>query len=386
MEKQFEVAAKDMNELKEIINEGAKQSASTYKKYAKKFNFGGNQEDGAKAREAGQYVKTIKLFNALLEGDSNTAREISRESASNEARKKALTEGAASGSYLVPEEFEAKVYAALDDHSQIRRYATVVPMSSDVKRLNSLSTKPTAYKVSEIANITSSQATFAEPVLTAEKYMAAGEMSSEILEDGEVDLINILARVYGERIAYAEQNSFINSVVSGSEGLLTVSGVTATTLATGTSYAFVDYDDLATLQANIFAFSPSEAGTLQFIMGFGAYNTLRTSKSSGDGNYFVMPAAPTAGTPATAWGRPIIVLPQVADTTATSTKFVIATDLANHFVIGDRTGLTIKVAEEGTLNSVNLLQQDAKALVMRKRTAQVCVLPAGIATLATFTS
>lgn len=386
MEKQFEVAAKDMNELKEIINEGAKQSASTYKKYAKKFNFGGNQEDGAKAREAGQYVKTIKLFNALLEGDSNTAREISRESASNEARKKALTEGAASGSYLVPEEFEAKVYAALDDHSQIRRYATVVPMSSDVKRLNSLSTKPTAYKVSEIANITSSQATFAEPVLTAEKYMAAGEMSSEILEDGEVDLINILARVYGERIAYAEQNSFINSVVSGSEGLLTVSGVTATTLATGTSYAFVDYDDLATLQANIFAFSPSEAGTLQFIMGFGAYNTLRTSKSSGDGNYFVMPAAPTAETPATAWGRPIIVLPQVADTTATSTKFVIATDLANHFVIGDRTGLTIKVAEEGTLNSVNLLQQDAKALVMRKRTAQVCVLPAGIATLATFTS
>lgn len=386
MEKQFEVAAKDMNELKEIINEGAKQSASTYKKYAKKFNFGGNQEDGAKAREAGQYVKTIKLFNALLEGDSNTAREISRESASNEARKKALTEGAASGSYLVPEEFEAKVYAALDDHSQIRRYATVVPMSSDVKRLNSLSTKPTAYKVSEIANITSSQATFAEPVLTAEKYMAAGEMSSEILEDGEVDLINILARVYGERIAYAEQNSFINSVVSGSEGLLTVSGVTATTLATGTSYAFVDYDDLATLQANIFAFSPSEAGTLQFIMGFGAYNTLRTSKSSGNGNYFVMPAAPTAETPATAWGRPIIVLPQVADTTATSTKFVIATDLANHFVIGDRTGLTIKVAEEGTLNSVNLLQQDAKALVMRKRTAQVCVLPAGIATLATFTS
>lgn len=386
MEKQFEVAAKDMNELKEIINEGAKQSASTYKKYAKKFNFSGNQEDGAKAREAGQYVKTIKLFNALLEGDSNTAREISRESASNEARKKALTEGAASGSYLVPEEFEAKVYAALDDHSQIRRYATVVPMSSDVKRLNSLSTKPTAYKVSEIANITSSQATFAEPVLTAEKYMAAGEMSSEILEDGEVDLINILARVYGERIAYAEQNSFINSVVSGSEGLLTVSGVTASTLATGTSYAFVDYDDLATMQANIFAFSPSEAGTLQFIMGFGAYNTLRTSKASSGGNYFVMPAAPTAETPATAWGRPIIVLPQVADTTATSTKFVIATDLANHFVIGDRTGLTIKVAEEGTLNSVNLLQQDAKALVMRKRTAQVCVLPAGIATLATFTS
>lgn len=387
MEKQFEVAGVSEKELKDLVSEGAKQAAATHKKYAKKFNFGGDASDRRKADEAGAYVKTIKLFNAMLEGDNATAREIAKDSVNgNSARAKALTEGAASGTYLVPEEFEARVFMSLNDYSQIRKYATVLPMNSDVKRLNALTTKPSAHKVSELKGVTSSQATFSEPVLTAEKYMAAGEMSSEILEDGEVDLINMLARVYGERIAYAEQDSFINSSVSGSEGLLTVSGVTATTLATGTSYTFVDYDDLATLQSNVFAYSPAEANSIQFLMGFGTYNTLRTAKTSGDGNYFVMPAAPTAETPATAWGRPIIVVPQIADTTATSTKFVVATDLAQHFVIGDRTGLTVKVAEEGTVNSVNLLQQDARALIIRKRTAQVCVLPAGIATLATFTS
>lgn len=387
MEHNIEVAGMSGKELSDVVSEGAKQAAATYKKYAKKFNMGGNSEDLQKRDEAGAYVKTIKLFNAMLEGNTQEAREISKSAVNgNSARAKALTEGAASGSYLVPEEFEARVFMSINDNSIIRKYATVLPMSSDVKRLNSLSTKPTAYKVAEIANITSSQATFSEPVLTAEKYMAAGEMSSEILEDGEIDLINLLARVYGESLAYAEQNSFINSVVSGSEGLLTVSGVTATTLSTGTTFAFVDWDDLATLQRNVFAHSPSQASTMQFIMGFGAYNTLRTLKSSGDGNYFIMPAAPTAETPATAWGRPILVLPQVADTTATSTKFVIGTDLAQHFVIGDRTGLTVKVADSGEINSVNLLEQDARALILRKRTAQVVVLPAGVATLATYTS
>lgn len=386
-EHELNVAVGDKKELKELMKEAAEQSASVHKKYAKKFRFSGDNADSQKAKEAEGYEKTIKLFNALAQGDNQTALEISKGAVNGKShRQKALSEGAASGSYLVPEEFEARVFMAIEDYSTIRRYATVVPMSSDVKRLNSLSTKPSAYKVAELANITSSQATFAEPVLTAEKYMAAGEMSAELLEDGEVELVNILARVYGSEIAKAEQESFVNSSVSGSEGLLTVSGVTATTIATGTSYASLTYDDLATLQANVHAYSPREAGTMVFMMGFGAYNALRKSKATGDGNYFIMPAAPTADTPATAWGRPILVIPQIADTTATSTKFVIGTDLAEHFVIGDRTGLTVKVAEEGTINSVNLLQQDARALVLRKRTAQTAVLAAGIGTLATFTS
>lgn len=377
MDKTFN-ANVNSEDLKSIVKEGFQKAEETHAKYAKKFYMTNSAVDSVKADKAEGVLKSIKFINALNEGDRAVLKQLSNE------RAKALNEGTGSaGGYLAPEEFERFVIMAMDDYSEIRKYSTVLTMGSDVKRLNSLTGKVTVHKAAELTEVTASTPTFGEPVLTAEKYMGATVMSEELLEDSETEVISLLARMFGEKLAQAEQDSFIDSSVSGSEGLLTVSGTTGTTIITGATFSSLTFDDLAKLQKLIFAYSKSESQRMQFIMGMTAYNALRTSKASTSGNYFYMPPVPAIDAPATAWGRPIIVISEMPETTATGTKFAIGTSLADHFFIGDRRGITMKVQDQGTVDSVNLNTSDARALVVTKRTAQVVALASGVATLAT---
>lgn len=373
------IQAKSKAEVGEMLREAVAKSLEAEKNYARKFRFTESAEDGAKLAQVEKQVGVVKFLNALKNEDWNYVREQSAQ------RAKALNETTANaGGYLVPEEFERMLNSAYDEYSEIRRDATVLSMSSDVKRLNELTAKVSVAKKGELVAIVDTVPTFGESVLTAEKYTASTTLSEELIEDSEIDIVSEIARMFGEQIAYAEQNSFVNSAVSGSEGLLQVAGVTAISLITGTTFAELSFDDLAAMQKSLFTYNKAEAMRGKFYMSMTAYNALRTSKASTSGNYFYMPAVPTQEAPATAWGRPIVVLNEFPTTTATATKFVVYADLKKHFFIGDRRGIRIKVNTSGTSASGhNLNIQDAREMVVTKRTAQATSLEAGIITLAT---
>ena len=342
----------------------------------KKFNTSPESEK-AIVKDLEKRNETVKFINAMSEGNKTFLNGF------NKTRAKALNEATGSaGGYLVPEEFEKSIVKFVDQYSQIRQNATILSMSSDVKRLNALTTDPTVYIVDELGTISGSSIVLAEPVLTAKKYAGFIDWSSEVIEDSELPLINLIAERLGIAIASKEQTEFIQGVTSGSEGLLQASGVTATALVTGTTFANITWDDLADMQSSLQSISISDNQNAKYFMHSSIYNTLRQQKASTSGNY-ILPVSPTSNMPAQAWGKEIVICNSMPSTTATGTKFVAYTDLKKHGFIGDRRGVTMKMLDQGVVGSVNLATADAQALRVTKRSAFVTALATGIVTLAT---
>jgi len=368
----------ELGAVVDAIKEATAKINETKEVQVKKFDLTNEAVAEVGVQEA-KKLESLKFIKALGEGDRKTLKFMSG------ARAKALNEGTGSaGGFLVPEEFEKSIVKYMEQYSQIRSNATVLSMGSDVKRLNALSGEPTVYKVGELAQITGTALVFAEPVLTAEKYAGIIDWSSEVVEDSELDLVNLVAERIARAIAKKEQESFISSAVSGSEGLLTVSGVTAKTIASGTGFSNITWDDLATMMTALDEIDLEDGANAKFYMSSSVYNVLRVLKASTSGEYF-LPVSPSMDNPAMAWGKEIVLCNQMpkVSATASGTKFVVYTDLKRHGFVGDRRGLAVKLLEEGTVGSVNLAEDDAQALRITKRTAWTTALQTGIVTLAT---
>ncbi|HOU26521.1 MAG TPA: phage major capsid protein [Paludibacteraceae bacterium] len=368
-------------EFKEIVEEIVAKQAESVKAREKKFELTGNKEDEVKLVETKKRNETVEFLNAWSNRDVKSLKKM------HESRAKALNEGTGSaGGYLVPEEFERTIERLMNDYSVIRQNATRIPMSTDVKRLNSLTGNPTVHIVGELTTITGSQNTFAEPVLTAKKYACITDWSNEVFEDSEVSLIQQIQETIAEEMAQAEENEFINGTTSGSEGLMVVSGVTGNSLISGTTFANITFDDLSAMIVSLENVSNVSNRSAAFYMSPYVYGQLRIKK--GTDNHYILPPVPSSDMPASAFGKPIYTCLSMPSSTATGTKFVFYTDLRKTAVIGDRRGMTVKVFDSGSVTESdgttrNLITQDAEALRVTKRTAFCTRLQTGIVTLAT---
>lgn len=375
---EVDVAIKN-DQIPEIIEEAVAKYFENQAVREKRFRLTEGAVDEANAVEGAKFKDTIKFLNAMKEGD------VSYLKSSSDTRAKALNESTGNqGGFLVPEEFERGIVMYMDEFNTIRRNATVLPMSSDVKRLNELTSRVQVFVEGELATATYSEPTFGEPVLTARRYTGLTSMSEELLADSEIALIDNLQRQFAQEMGLTEENQFVNGTFSGGEGLLEVAGTTPVPLAgTATTFSALTWDDLAAMEVALFNVSELESRTAKFYMSMDVYNILRTKKSTGDGNYFNLPTVPSDADPARAWGHQIEVTNRFPRTTATGTKFVVFSDLRNHAFIGDRAGLRIDSFNSGTVNSTNLITQYARALRAVKRTAFTTALESGIVTLAT---
>lgn len=374
-----EVVEKDFvtkDELKSIVEEMSTKIAEAKERREKKFNLSAD-EKAIKGAE-----NTVKFFKALIDGDKATLKEMAQERISGN---KSLGEATGSeGGYLVPAEFEAKVYAFNSGYNQIRSNALVIPMSSMTKELNSLITEPIGYKTSEKAQITASDPAFAEPVLTAQKYGAITPFSEELDEDAEIPFQDLLSQRIARALSKVEQYNFVDDTTSGAEGLRQVSGSTVRALITGTTFASVQWDDLANMLNDLRTIDIDEADDpdTKYYMAPITWNYLLQTKASTAGTY--LNATGAQGEPIRrAWGKEVVLCSHLPSTTATGTKFVLLGNLKKHFVIGERRGLKVKLLEEGTVGSDNLGEKDMMALRVTRRTAHVCVLPTGLVWLKT---
>jgi HK97 family phage major capsid protein len=371
----------DKKEVKELVDEAVAKYTEKMSAAKKKFDLSGKETDKKEVKRLEKRDATIKWMKGMTYGNKKLLEEVHND------RAKALTDagtGSTGSEYLVPEEFESAVIKYNQQYNQIRQFCSTVSMNSDVKRLNSLSGEPTAYIVGETNTISSSDMTFEEPVLTAKKYAAINEWSTEFGEDNEVDnILNLMAERIGRAIAKKEQDQFINGTTDGSEGLLQVTGVTTTTLDSGTGFTNVDWDDLSDMVAELQEVDLMDVENARFYMSPSVYNELRQLKTSD--NQYYLPAAPNQDNRPAAWGYEIVLVNEMPKVTASAsaTKFIVFSDLSRHGFVGDRRGITSKVAEEGTVGSNNLFEQDMKALRVTKRTAFTTALEDGIVTLAT---
>lgn len=376
-------------EFKDIVDGAVKQFSDTLDRRQKNFDMSGTDEDKKALDEANKYKSTIKFLNAFANEEKSVVREM-HEKNPLFPKMKALNETTGSaGGFLVPIEFERSINKYVEQYDQIRRVSTVLAMGTSTMRLNALSGEPTAYIVGEGVGITGSAMTFAEPILTAKKYAAIVDWTSEVEEDAELNLIDLVAERIGRQIAKTEQTEFLTGATAGSEGMLVVTGVTNVNLRkdatfTGTTFSDITWDDLANMHAALQAIDLVDAEDSVYMMSPTVFNVLRKAKASTSGEYFVLPA-PQDGVVAKAWGHDVVLnnqMPQVS-ATATGTKFVLLSNFKKHAFIGDRRGITVKISTEGYVGGQSLFERDNAALRVTKRTAFVTSLNNGIVALST---
>lgn len=133
-------------------------------------------------------------------------------------RRKALSEGTDSaGGFLVPEQFAAGIEVYTLDESIVRPLARKIPMATDV--LNYPLVKSTsnessvhggviAYWTEEAGTKTTSQPTFGQVKLIAKKLTGFTYASDELLEDAAIGLEALLLKLFGEAIAWYEEEAF----------------------------------------------------------------------------------------------------------------------------------------------------------------------------------
>jgi HK97 family phage major capsid protein len=149
---------------------------------------------------------------------------------------KALSGGTNSdGGFTVPDEFAARVLELITAKTVTVADLEQVSMMSDTMYIPKATTGTTAYIVPELGTITSSQQGFGRITLTPIKFAALVEASTELLEDSNVGMANIIVNDMARDLALKIDNEVLNgSAGSGFAGLRYTGSFTNSVAANGT--------------------------------------------------------------------------------------------------------------------------------------------------------
>ena len=358
--KALEELNKTLNELKEA--EKARKEAEEKAKEQEKKDMGKMTKAPAVIEKHTDETRTKDFMKAMLERDYVGLKDLS--------------EGTDKyGGYLVPNEFRNQVLQIMGDGGVARREGTVINMSGDTLNIPRLDTKTAVSWTAESGTISSGTPEFGTVTLTAKKAALIVPVTSELFEDSAVNLQQILAGMFAEKLAEAEDTQAFTGDGTVFTGILEESDINTVTMGTGdTGFANVALDDLFNLIA---AVKQSVARNGKFFMHRTIWSTVKNMTDT-NGNYVFNP------TDQTLLGYPVVFsddMNSISDT-AISTVFMGFGDLRNIY-IGDRRRISIALADQATVGSTNLYEQDMLALRVTERIGMAIALPQAFAVLKT---
>lgn len=172
-------------------------------------------------------LKTVAWVQALVQGDRQ--------------KLQLLVEGtAASGGYLVPEDFINLVIEDRRDATVMRQLATVLPVSTDTIHIPNVDTRPKAFWRSEGAVKSTTTVQFGETVLTPYSLAAIVGLSNELVADAQLGgpIVSLVAKYMGQALAEEEDKAFWTGNGSGRPtGIDNYSFTTVTASSTDSSRA-----------------------------------------------------------------------------------------------------------------------------------------------------
>lgn len=292
---------------------------------------------------------------------------------------KEMSEGTGSaGGFLVPTEFRQEIVRIAEQYGFVRKYANVFGTSLDSISLVAEAGMPTVAWTGENAQISASDASFANPTITVKKLAGITAMSRELFEDEKSNLSSYLSQAFGEQIAYKEDEAgLVGHADSGfSTGLL---GFGTVVVDSGVgSISAVTADNLLDL-----AFSSSitdgERNGAMYIMHPTVLSYIRKLKDS-SGSYIIQ--QPIAGGLPSIWGYPVVTSAVMPHTSAVAdTKYLIFCNPKRHLQFADRQQVQISVGKEGTVGANNLFEKDMLAVRVTERVGLTGVLAGGVAVL-----
>ncbi|MCD8286461.1 MAG: phage major capsid protein, partial [Clostridia bacterium] len=150
----------------------------------------------------------------------------------------ALQEGIAeSGGYLVPDEYDKRLIEVMNEDNVMRTLSTIITTSGEHK-INIADTAPAAAWIEEGGAISFGEAKFDQVILDAHKLHVAIKITDELLYDNAFDLENYILRKFGEALANAEEDAFINGTGTGQPlGILADKGGAQTGVTTASATA-----------------------------------------------------------------------------------------------------------------------------------------------------
>lgn len=232
-----------------------------------------------------------------------------------------LQEGVdADGGYLVPEEMDSRLIEKLTEDNIVRRLATTITTSGDHK-INIAASDPAAAWIEEGGALDFGDAKFAQILLDAHKLHVAVKITEELLYDNAFNLESHIIKKFGEALANAEEDAFLNGDGTGKPtGIFdaTGGGTVAKTVST------VKTDDIIDL---IYALKRPFRKNAVFIMNDKTIAGIRKLKD-GNGQYLWQPSNQA--------GEPDRICGYTVYTSAYAPEDAIAFGDFSYYNIGDR--------------------------------------------------
>lgn len=360
----------------------AENGTSTKKFGSFKGSFADLSEAEQKALSAKQ--KGAHFIKAIYHKDANAL-----------AQFKAMSEGTNSaGGFVVPEEFAAEVNRVVEDFGLVAKLARKFPMKSDTLNVPRLSASVTISYPGENTAGTGSQPTFENVQLLAKTAVGLTPMSNELLADANVSVIDLLTELFAEAIAGELDKQGLTGSGSPFTGILSDTGVTIVTAATGNSTFTLcsTPDNMRDLISNI---KPWALQGAAFIMHRTVWAIVQKAKSSTGGDYFASAANPILSNSGvqnyptamagTLWGYPVFLSDKMPSSTAVSTKYVIFGNL-KHVYVGQRDEMSVAISGDGVVGGVSLFESNMSAVRVTTRHAVAVGLPTAFAVLKTSAS
>ena len=349
--------------------------------------------------------KKAGVYNPEIKGKRKDISERLREmtklllSGGNEAKLKEMTTdatGSPYAGYTVDAELSAEIRHLMTEYGVARREMFAVPLTKNSYKANNLATDITVYWVDQGAAISSSQVVLGREDLTLEKLGVIVTMTSELLEDTEIDFVSFIGSRVAEGFAKAEDEAFFKgdgtSTYGGFTGLLNATDVNEVVL-TGTTFASLTAEDLLDMVDD------TPAGALANAK-FYYHRTIKSiirklredAVSAGDGAGAFIYQPPSVSGPATLWGYPEVLveaMPKASDTAA-DTSFVLFGDLRKACILGYKSsGLKVSRFNAGVVRNVagnadiNLITTDREAVRWTQRVGYIRIVPTAVTKLTT---
>ena len=331
----------------------------------------------------GKQEKVVKFIRALVTKDYVTV--------------KALSEGVDSaGGFQVPEEFAAEVNRIVEDFGLVRKLSRKIPMSSDTLNVPRLSASVSVSFPGENTAGTESEPVRENVQLLSKTAVGLTVESNEMLADANIDIVALLAELFGEALAGEEDLQGFVGTGAPFQGIIGETGTNIVTLAAGkNTFEEADADDYRDGISQVKPWSLQGAAWFLHRTVWGAVQKLKDSNGAFIASALNPIMNPVAGTPqslafgnlivGTLWGYPVYLsdkLPATSDGVQASKEFAIFGNLT-HLYMGTREGMNMSISDSATVGTNDTFAANQSALRVTERFALSVGLPAAFAVLKT---
>ncbi len=267
-----------------------------------------------------------------------------------------LVEGtAAEGGYLVPTVLHNAIVDLLEDEAVVRPRATIIDMTgmkTNQLNIDGIASKPIVTWSAENANKGTSSMTFNQISLTPYVLAAIVPISRQLRDDTPFNIVSILTKALGEAIAKAEDQAFMEG--DGTGRPTGIDNYAFTTINAGGALSF---DHIVSAFWRLPQAYRKNAYWIMNGRTIAALSSLKDSQNRPillDSGIITEPGIPALK------GRPVL---EQNDVGADKIFFG---DLSAYW-IGQKWPVTIDIAEEATIRSINLWERNLIAVKVEER-------------------